>query len=568
MILILLLSTFGSLRLSSGFNFSTLDKPTGIFLAKEYETYISYDDWRLVYFYDLQDYYDDIETFEECLRNMKIICSKLINREPCEALLDKHRKLISDINRDVEYLQSMHENRHKRDAIFGSVSSGILKPIFGIMSEEDAKEIYTKINEVIDQQHTHKIVIEDNLSLVARTIRTTNNSLESFRTNLEKFGKYIENMTESIDDSEQEIRQHINFKYISSLTTMIAFEHERVTRKIKETLKNTLKGEFTELITFEQFKNDIEEITRNLDENSFLIATNLQDMQEVISIKGTVLNEKMMIEITLPILNKKKYQLNHIIALPMRVKNTAKIINLENQYFLVDDDSKTFIPLLDAELQKCKHILIHTLLCFPQTEIYLENEEICESNIIFERDTNILLKTCRHRIIANTNYVKQLTDDTYYINVKDTLEIKENCIKQPTKLYTLNTTGILKMKPNCEIMLNSMKILTKNIRTREKIHTITKPYTYRVISIDNMTMLESETELEELPKLKYLGNSNELTSLYEKVNKDTELLKKVNNIKHVEINVSYWSLWVPVLIIATIFALKFSIQTLIKVFYK
>lgn len=564
MILMVIWYLVWNFQYGHGFNYSTLDEPTGIFLVKAHDTYISYNNWRFVYYYDLNEYYDDIDNFKESLDKMELICFKLKEQEPCQSLIYKHKGILANINIDVDYIESIQNVRRKRSAILGVFTHYILKPVFGVMSDEDAEEIYGTINDVIVKQETHSLILKDNLSIISRSLQTTKNSLDAFHSNLQKMNQYVENVTGLFVETEIELKQHINFEYISSLATLIAFEHERVTRTIKDTLKNTLRGEFTELISFEQFMSDIREVADDMDESSFMIMNKMRDLQEVVQIQGTILRKRMIIEITIPILNKNIYQLNQIVTLPMRHNDGTIILSVDNYHYLVNKETRIFAPIYTTDLQNCRHIFNNSLLCFPQTEMYFENEKICESNILFGHEIKSIIESCNYQHIADTNYIKRLTDNSYYVSLKETIGVRENCIKQPTTSHTINGTGILRMNLNCEIILNNMKISTKNTHIRKNIAEIIKPHKYQLISIANLTLIESKSNIEKLQKVVYINTNNDFSALINSTNKNIETLKKSGVVKQIRNDVFKWNIITFGVFIIVIVAVRTLIKALIK----
>lgn len=537
----LILLLLCKIHLTWGFNYTALIDPTGIFIIKAHNTYISFNNWKFIYYYNLEEYYQDMELFRNCLNKMKFICSRINEKEPCEALISKHMNMQNNIEINTDYIESIIERKNKRDAILLPVTKYFMKPVYGIIDEEDAQEIYSKINQLIDKQKTESMILQENLSIVARTIQTANRSLETLRSNLVTFSSYVENITENISNMEKDIINHINFGYISSLATLIIIEHDHITRIIKETIKNTLRGEFTELITFEQLSKDLKDVTFDLDDSSFFIMDKLQDLQEVMSIKGTILRRKMLVEITIPLINKSLFKLYQIVSLPMRYDNEAIIIKTENQNYLVNNETRTFLPIQISDLQNCKQIFNRSLLCYPHMEMYFENEKMCESNILFEQDTKTLIDTCDYQRIADMNYIKRLTDNSYHISIKSPLEVRENCIKQLTKSYTINQTGILKIDLNCEIILNNMKISPRNIKTREKIFNIMKPYKFQLISIKNLSTIKPKLGIQTLPKVKFLSTTNDFADLINATNKNIEILRNSITISHIKERIFKWN---------------------------
>lgn len=48
------------------------------------------------------------------------------------------------------------------------------------MDEDDANEFKNKINEIIDRQETHHVVLENNSSIIRQSMELTNKTLKTF----------------------------------------------------------------------------------------------------------------------------------------------------------------------------------------------------------------------------------------------------------------------------------------------------------------------------------------------------------------------------------------------------
>lgn len=160
-------------------------------------------------------------------------------------------------------------------------------------------------------------------------------------------------------------------------------EHERYIELIKNSLKNTLYGDFTEFISFEQLKKDLREVAITLDDTPYMILNRLKDIQQVATIRGTIMNKRLILELDIPMINKNQFKLHKIIPLPIRNAEKVMIMDLEDNTFLVDNHTRTYISVKNQELLSCKNTFDNSLMCFPQSEIYFENTQKCESSLCY-----------------------------------------------------------------------------------------------------------------------------------------------------------------------------------------
>lgn len=153
------LTVLTTLTSHQAFNFDPVNQDLGAFVVKIRDAYISHSRWRLLYHYDLKDFYDNIKLYKESLDKLEEICNKLDESDEssqCITLMKKHRTSLEDMNVDMEYLEIIQretsknvQKRKRRNAPFGYLATYAFKPLFGVMDEEDAELVTNKINELV-----------------------------------------------------------------------------------------------------------------------------------------------------------------------------------------------------------------------------------------------------------------------------------------------------------------------------------------------------------------------------------------------------------------------------------
>lgn len=137
--------------------------------------------------------------------------------------------------------------------------------------------------------------------------------------------------------------------------------------------------------------------------------------------------------------------------------------------------------------------------------------------------------------------------------MKDNVIFRENCMKQNTNLYTINSTGILKVNANCEIIVNGMKITNRNTRTS---YFSAKPLfkTFSKISINNLTSIENKINKLSQSETTFLNFNEGYEKLIQKSEADIEKIQKLKEIDHLENKVLSKTIifWIIVIIITLI----------------
>lgn len=243
----------------------------------------------------------------------------------------------------------------------------------------------------------------------------------------------------------------------------------------------------------------------------------------------------------------------------MSYENTI-ILNTETKSYLVDNMTKTYIPMSPEDMTQCKQLLKKTLICYPQTETYLQDSENCESNILFSRNAHKIVEVCKYRNIKNDNFIKPLGQNSYYVFIKKPLSIREVCFNSTSHMSVLNKTGILSISPNCEITIHGMKIFSRHTRQPNKILDIIPASNFKKISIKNLKDIEPIFHRQISNPLKYVGYDHGFDELTKKLDKEEERLKDTKDIHEFEKTI----LAKNVIIIITIIVIIIIIRTIIK----
>lgn len=370
------------------------------------------------------------------------ICTKLEERNEssqCSALVKKHRSFLEDMNLDIEYIeiiqnenrkQRNHFGRKKRGAPLGYLSTYVFKPIFGIMDEEDAEQLSEKINELAENQQAYHTILEHNLSIISKVVDTTNDTMSEFKKGMEEMSTFIGNLTTQLQQLESNVNLHLGFGYVSDLATNIKIEYTKAISIIKKVIQNKLVGEFTEIMTYKRLAQDLNEIEQEFDDTRVRLLSDPLELQKAITINGAIIKRRLLIELEVPIVDRKTYSLTKIIRLPMRDKNRVYTFKIQHLDYLVQHEIKQFIPMQPEDLTQCHEISRKQLLCYPQRETHYVDDMSCESNILFQ-NTDHLINTCTLKESNDCNWIIGLDNNQYYMSPKNNITVVEKCIAQP-----------------------------------------------------------------------------------------------------------------------------------------
>lgn len=466
-----LLALFVTLPTKRAYEFEPVSQNLGAFLIKIRDAYVSHSSW--LYHYDLTDFYENVNGYKDCLIKLDEICCKLegMNESTqCSTLVRKHKSFLEDMSIDIEYLENVQSEgkkkrnlirRRKRDAPLGYITTFGFKPLFGIM---DAEELATKIDELAENQQAHYTILDHNLSIISRVIDTTNDTMSEFKQSMHEMSMFIEITTDKLYEMETSIDLHLSLTYISSLATNIKIEYTKAINMIKKVIQNKLVGEYTEIMTYKRLTKDLQEIKQEFDDSRVRLLTDPLELQNSLTITGAIINRKLLIELEVPIIDRRPYTLKKIIELPIRHEDSVLVFEIPHMNHFVQDEARIFIPMQPEDLPFCHEITRKKLLCYPQWETHYADETSCESNILFDQAQNVI-KTCTIRPSRKINWIIGLNNNQHYVFPNNNISITEKCIgKKQHKTYIIRP-GIIKLDENCELYTNKIIIYPNNTRT-------------------------------------------------------------------------------------------------------
>lgn len=125
-----------------GYDFQNTTDSSGIYLVKSLDTYVAFDQWRMVYYVDLEPFNIEVSELKTCVQKIKTLCQKVPKDEHCSHLVERFQKHLDNIDHNLAYIYSFRVDSQKRTKLsaggFNLIGSYYIKPLFGLMDENDA----------------------------------------------------------------------------------------------------------------------------------------------------------------------------------------------------------------------------------------------------------------------------------------------------------------------------------------------------------------------------------------------------------------------------------------------
>lgn len=145
---------------------------------------------------------------------------------------------------------------------------------------------------------------------------------------------------------------------------------------------------------------------------------------------------------------------------PFDIDGGTYTINTGNQFFAVDENLQSFIPLSEQEEKQCTQIE-GKVICHTKTSIIAKTEN-CELYLLNTPSTEQVHNHCRIDALPKNNNVTQIADSsTYFLHVRKHYTIKVFCGEQTSSIH-IQTHGYLTLSGNCRV--SAPKNLTSTIK--------------------------------------------------------------------------------------------------------
>lgn len=467
-ILFLLFSLF-SIRTIESMNFTENEYQSGIIFQKDSDARTTYDSFSLVYYADLQQFYGIKDKIQDCYLELKRLCQ--FHMSLCEILyatVDRRLAKLDKNEADIGLYQLHSPKRPKRAAFLAAMALagsvfGLINSIRGEMLASEIENIRGDESAITKIQHDGLLFLKENIVTEKKAFLHLNNVtdiiLKDFREmeveGLRTYTRVFRNLYVT------RIEQLINHWFL---------EHEYASELILNHLHSAMYGRFSHLIEVRQFEEDLKRIEKELPDQQQLpiniYAENPLNIFKFSTIKASLFDSKLLIEIIIPKVDRELYTLYKVIPIPIHSNGFMNIIVPSMEFVLIDQSTANFIPIISDELHNNPLTSNSERIISPYSNIFHDFRDNCEMTIKLTPHSNDIKQLCNFRTIPSSNYFISLNSfNNYYISLFKPTNLIEFCPGKPIKPNRITSSGFLTLSENC-------KIQTDKITLRPRIKTI------------------------------------------------------------------------------------------------
>lgn len=421
-----------------GINYTENNESSGIIFVPIADTYLTYKEWRIVYYYDLQEYYNEIQMMNSIHKRLEKICTGgIANKsaelsEACKITLAHASNHLQSVERNREIIESYNSahKRFKRAPL--NVIGSLANSLFGILDQEDAAKYDTQIQRLKKHQDFAVELMRQNTLISERIIRTVNTTFADVNRKL----KNLEMNIQELKNHTDAVELTTIFNMMTNALTIIFVDHNQLNGEIRNILAPTLRGEITEIIPINQLKHDLRNIEQNIDKDEEL-TINIENESNyhifrAASVHSALRDKLILMEIRIPILDSETFKLYRAIPIPTKIENEYAMIMPNSNLFLSNRDRTKYVPITKDEFRDCRSISASKYICKQYEPVFTEPDNICELTLLSRPFTKQIPKSCTIKTVPAKNYYLPLDQmNKYFCVIATPVEAQILCSNSP-----------------------------------------------------------------------------------------------------------------------------------------
>lgn len=457
---------------SSALKMEPVDEQTPMIFNRLTTARTTYEDFKIVFYVDLNDYFEEAGAIKETTRLARTLCNKLGADNPCTLGTQQLETRTAHMELDDQNVIN-----HRSTRALCSWCGTIQHYAYGVMDEATAQQWADTINRLGNEtQLNHDllvnqtVVVKTFLAQQQATTKTVEGAMNEFRERLN-----------FVTEKEKELWDQLNIVQLIQLTSTAINEHARLHAKIRRTMGDTISQRLPEIVPGKDLKKQLKQLTPMLKiTQQFPIDIENQDVTELtkyVKFSGATIDRKIIIEIQIPILEREQLNLMKTTTIPFMLEGQRAIMAPGSEYFLVNGEQTRFIPLTHHEIRTARRISDAETLYEPSSTIFLDKAMMCQSRILTEPSLSELTKFCKIIPFVNQELIRTVLEGSvYFVQFNEPTRLWETCPEGQSQETAIGRQ-LITLKPECTLRTTSVLIKPHRTRTFSAGKTITPELT-------------------------------------------------------------------------------------------
>lgn len=474
--LLLIFLSFSSIPSTHSLEYIENDYQSGLMFQKVSNARVTYDSFTLLYHADLTHFFEIRAHIWDLRETIRRICW-VEESNFCDILRLNNERRLGKVDRDLAdiNLYQLKQNTRPKRAISFAVAAGIISGFIGLITAGQAAYYGSQISKLETDYSVLKKIDTDGLLFMRQNIITEKQAYIDIRNITDQMLDRIKNISnENLEWFTRGTREFVINRLMQIINHWF-MEHADVSELILTHLHSAIYGKYSHLIPVSQFHLDLIEIEKQLSDHQQLpinIHTeNPLNIFKFSTTKTTIYENRLLIEITIPKMDRESYILYKIIPIPILAEGFLNIIIPSMEYILIDQSSANFIPIFRDEISNVPSNTNGEKIISPQNNIYHDYKDSCEMTLKLNPHDGNFKELCNFRPIPSTNYFIVLDSfNKFFLSLSKPTSLVEFCPGKSIQPKRITKSGFLTLSENC-------KIKTDKITLRPRINTIYDSHT-------------------------------------------------------------------------------------------
>lgn len=522
---------------------------------------VSYDTYTLVYHIDLREFIDLRERVENYTAKIGSKCIEFDQDDEgkiCIRIIQSLRNEIAYMYTDEQnimaYQQSNTHSVHKRAIEW---MGSVLHWATGVMDAKTARKYDTHINKIVNETSRLSKMQNEQLILIRETIETMDNK---FRESQQEFNFFLNRIKPWL------VKLGYEVELIGIHTTLQSLinEHQRIAFKILRSLENAKANTIDHLIPAKSLAKDLLSIEKSLRVSQMLpVNCNLENPLSIFKYSktaATIYNNRLLLELQLPIIEREQYIIYEIIPIPNFINNKTIMIKPSTNYLLINTGMSEYIPISESELHRGHTDFHDEKVITPHENAHMDFSDSCETSIYLAPKENVISKSCDIKFIPTMNYFIPINhNNIYYVTIFKPITVLETCAGGQINSYDLTRSGRMILQDGCQVSTDKINIRPRvNYRLESKSELPISNRTLK-ITLDAFTQKTDSLKNITLPAFDkdiiitdYSIDLDRLATQADKLIEESRWKSKIEEIHYDSVgrsNVIYWIIGIVVIII-------------------
>lgn len=477
-----------SFFLTNSMEFKEEEYNSGLFFQPISNARVTYDSFVLLYHADLQPYFEIKTHIRFLYGNLTRLCPFQPNWCKVYTLgIDRKLSIIDKNEADINLYQvkgNSGNGRVKRSPILlaaGSMFIGLINALQSVYYGREIQNLRANASILSKVNHDSLLFLKGNIiterGAYTHLLNITRVLIGEMRRNSRADLDYLGDATQILMADK-----------LGQLIDQWFLEHEYTSELILRHLHAAIYGKYSHLIPIGQLNSDLIEIEGMLaDQQRLPINIHTENPLNIFKFSTTrasVYGSKLLIEITIPKMDREQYTLFRVIPIPIHTSGFMSVIIPSMEFVLIDQSNANFIPITRDELTNVPRNADLEQIISPNDNIFHDFRDSCELTLKLNPHSDDVKQLCDFRTIPSTNYFISLQSyNKYFISIYKPTTLIEFCINNPIKSRRIDASGFLSLSENC-------KVRTDKITLRPRIKTFFEDHRDIAITYDisNITL--------------------------------------------------------------------------------